>query len=264
MVGQPSPEDFFFLEGGDANSNSGGWWFFVLRYRNLRGNAPPKQVAKELHCMCLKHLQQREGNRRIRRKLYRIFFYDCRPLSKKVHNPITRQCIDFSKSPTAQWRIDFHNELRQLRKVALRFGYLNERSGHWEIRENALKRLFSREIGLDDLTERDVRYDVSQKGVDMRIGLDIASMCFKKQVDQIILISGDSDFVAAAKLARREGIDFILDPMWASIRPDLNEHIDGLRSVFERNHNHPSVAAAPKILDNATNPSATKTSDGQP
>ena len=33
-------------------------------------------------------------------------------------------------------------------------------------------------------------------------------------------------------LARRKGIDFILDPIWASIRDDLHEHIDGLRSVF--------------------------------
>ncbi len=47
----------------------------------------------------------------------------------------------------------------------------------------------------------------------MRIGLDIASLAYKKQIDQIILIAGDSDFVPAAKLARREGIDFILDPM---------------------------------------------------
>lgn len=64
----------------------------------------------------------------------------------------------------------------------------------------------------------------------MKIGIDIASLAYKKQVDQIILISGDSDFVPAAKLARREGIDFVLDPLWASIKPNLHEHIDGLRS----------------------------------
>lgn len=49
----------------------------------------------------------------------------------------------------------------------------------------------------------------------------------------MILISGDSDFVPAAKLARREGIDFILDPMGASISPDLSEHIDGIRSNYK-------------------------------
>ncbi len=59
-------------------------------------------------------------------------------------------------------------------------------------------------------------------------------MSLKKLVDQIILISGDSDFVPAAKLARREGIDFILDPMWNPIKPDLFEHIDGLVSKIER------------------------------
>ncbi len=50
----------------------------------------------------------------------------------------------------------------------------------------------------------------------------------KKQVDQIILIAGDSDFVPAAKQSRREGIDFILAPMGATIKADLYEHIDGL------------------------------------
>ena len=65
----------------------------------------------------------------------------------------------------------------------------------------------------------------------MRIGLDIASLTYQGRINQVVLISGDSDFVPAAKLARRGGIDFVLDPMWATIRPDLFEHIDGLRSV---------------------------------
>lgn len=89
-------------------------------------------------------------------------------------------------------------------------------------------------IQLSDLTEADFVFTAQQKGVDMRIGIDIASMTYKKQVDQIILIAGDSDFVPAAKMARREGIDFILDPMWADIKDDLFEHIDGLRSMWKK------------------------------
>jgi uncharacterized LabA/DUF88 family protein len=65
----------------------------------------------------------------------------------------------------------------------------------------------------------------------MKLGLDITSLAYKQQVDQIILIAGDSDFVPAAKLARKEGIDFVLDPMWNPINPDLHEHIDGLTST---------------------------------
>ncbi len=75
--------------------------------------------------------------------------------------------------------------------------------------------------------------DIVQKGTDIKIGIDIASLALKKQVDRIVLISGDSDFVPAAKFARREGIDFILDPLWQRINPALYEHIDELHSVIK-------------------------------
>ena len=61
---------------------------------------------------------------------------------------------------------------------------------------------------IDELEEKDFSLSVTQKGVDMRIGVSL-HFPSKKQVDRIILISGDSDFVPAAKNARREGIDFI-------------------------------------------------------
>jgi uncharacterized LabA/DUF88 family protein len=204
--------------------------FFIRRYRSLRGPQPAQEVAKELHRMCLKHLEQSDG----KRELYRIFFYDCPPLGKKVHHPFTGKAVDFSRTPTAAWRTALHQQLRSLRKVALRLGYLNDRTGHWNVRPAKLKALLAGKITLSQLAEADLVYEVVQKGVDMRIGLDIAAMAFKRQVDQIILVAGDSDFVPAAKLARREGIDFVLDPMWATIREDLHEHIDGLRSVFAR------------------------------
>ncbi|HEY3761846.1 MAG TPA: NYN domain-containing protein [Verrucomicrobiae bacterium] len=213
--------------------------FFIRRYRYLLGNQQFAKVAGDLHRMCLEHLKQTDG-RKIRRDLYRIFFYDCPPLTKKVHNPVTKKAIDFSKTPSAVWRNGFHNELRRLRKVALRLGYVNEDMAHWAIRPDKVKDLFNGKVTVAQLTDQDVRYSAQQKGVDMRIGLDIASLAYKQQVDQIILVSGDSDFVPAAKLARREGIDFILDPMWATIRDDLHEHIDGLRSVIQ-----PPAAAAP-------------------
>lgn len=107
---------------------------------------------------------------------------------------------------------------------------LAEEQAYYTIRYDKIKRLCNGSIRFEDLQENDYCIEIAQKGVDMKIGLDIASMSYKRQVDQIILISGDSDFVSAAKLARREGIDFILDPLGAPIKPDLNEHIDGLRT----------------------------------
>jgi uncharacterized LabA/DUF88 family protein len=44
-------------------------------------------------------------------------------------------------------------------------------------------------------------------------------------------MAGDSDFVPAAKLARKEGIDVTLDPMWQLMSDDLLESIDGIRST---------------------------------
>ncbi len=65
----------------------------------------------------------------------------------------------------------------------------------------------------------------------MRIGLDIASLAYEGIVDQVILISGDVDFVPAAKVARRHGIDFIVDNMDEHIRDDLRIHADGIVSM---------------------------------
>ena len=64
--------------------------------------------------------------------------------------------------------------------------------------------------------------------------MDIASIVLKKQANTLVLVTGDSDFVPAAKLARREGAEVILDPMRQNIRPALQEHIDGLYSVLGR------------------------------
>ena len=119
--------------------------------------------------------------------------------------------------------------LKQKRKVALRLGYLKD-SGHRLIRPSKVKELLSKNIVIDDLSEDDVYYDLRQKSIDMKIGVDIASLSLKNFVDRIVLISGDADFVPAAKLARREGIDFILDPMMAHVDNSLFEHIDGMKS----------------------------------
>lgn len=162
------------------------------------------------------------------KNLYRILFYDCPPLNKKFHNPISKKSVDLSKSELFNFRTEFHRVLLNQSNLALRRGNIDELHPPWTIIPDKLKDLFNNQITFDQLTENDVALSVRQKGVDMKIGLDIASLSYKRLVEQIILISGDSDFVPAAKLARREGIQFLLDPMQATIKADLFEHIDGL------------------------------------
>lgn len=126
--------------------------------------------------------------------------------------------------------MEFFKELKHQRKFALRLGRLAEEQAHFNIKPEIMRKLITGTLTVDALTEKDFSLSISQKGVDMRIGVDISSLAFKKLVDRIILISGDSDFVPAAKQARREGIDFILDPMRSPIKDDLYEHIDGIRT----------------------------------
>ena len=208
--------------------------FFLRRYRRIYGAKSASETAADLHKMCCAHLYRNSRSKKQESDLYRIFFYDCPPMMKKAHHPITGKAIDFSKTEVAIFRNELLQELRKLRKVAVRLGYIDEINATWTIKPDKTKALLRGDIQVEDLQEDDVVYEARQKAVDMRIGLDIASIAYKKQVQRIVLIAGDSDFVPAAKLARREGIDFILDPMWSPIRPDLYEHIDGLRSTCKR------------------------------
>lgn len=202
--------------------------FYRRRAYYLFGDKNPKARADELIEYCMRHLKSPDGSSRS--SLYRIFYYDCPPLKVNVYHPLKKKPICMEKSETFSWSDAFYEALASKRKLALRMGELQEGESGYRLKAKPTKKLLRGDLTVADLKESDFELDVVQKGVDMRIGLDIASMAFKKQVTQIVLIAGDSDFVPAAKHARREGIDFILDPMWQGIRPGLNEHIDGLRS----------------------------------
>lgn len=204
--------------------------FYRRRARKLWGEKNSFDRASELYAYCQAHLNDKHETR----NLYRIFYYDCPPIEKTLFHPLTRKNIDMSRTDTYKWTVEFLEELRRKRKVALRLGKLSYNKTGYLLKPEIVKKLCSGALKVEDLSEEDFDIAIEQKGVDMKIGIDIASLAYKKQVDQIILISGDSDFVPAAKLARREGIDFILDPMWADIKEDLHEHIDGLKSNWKK------------------------------
>lgn len=183
----------------------------------------PEIVLDKLYEIITKHLDY------LNKELYRVLFYDCKPLNKKVPHPIRGEDIDFGQSPQANFRLEFHEGLKRKQNTAVRLGYLSA-GRYWTIRSHLTKKILNGTIKYSDLTENDIYFQMSQKGVDIKIGLDIASLAYKKLVDAIILISGDGDFISASKLARREGISFILDPLWDHVHPALYEHTDDVRS----------------------------------
>lgn len=205
--------------------------FYRKRAKTLAGEKSAKDRADELERYCLDHLHDKYE----KRCLYRIFYYDCAPLDRQVnvYHPLTKKSVNMGNSEEGKWMQEFLAELKHRRKFALRLGRLGTKGNNalaYNLKPDVTKSLLNGKMTLNDLTSDDFLLNSVQKGVDMRIGVDISSMAFKQQVNQIILIAGDSDFVPAAKQARREGIDFILDPMGNHISDDLFEHIDGIRS----------------------------------
>ena len=205
--------------------------FYRKRANYKVGEKTPKERADELERYCLDHLHDKYE----KRYLYRIFYYDCPPIKNgcNIYHPLKQKSVNLGNSEQGKWMEEFLKELMHRRKFALRLGKLGAIGNTgicFNLKPEVTKALLAKSKLIDDLTEEDFSINWVQKEVDMRIGLDISSMAFKKQVNQIILIAGDSDFVPAAKLARREGIDFILDHMGNPITADLYEHIDGIRT----------------------------------
>ncbi len=202
--------------------------FFLKRHRYLYRCRPGFDPADA--CKVAADMYQLACDHARGKYLYRILYYDCHPFDKAgVHNPISKRTVDFANTSVAQFRRAFFEELKKKRKMALRLGQLKDRHG-WVISPEKTKDLLRGRITLQDLSANDIQYNIQQKGVDIRMGLDIASLAYKRLVDQVVLVTGDSDFVPAAKLARREGVDVVLDSMWNHIDDFLYEHIDGLKS----------------------------------
>ena len=203
--------------------------FYRRRAQFLFGDETAEKSAMRLEKYCFSHIKKQKIQ-----SLYRIFYYDCPPMGEKIYHPFLKKEIDFSKTDLYSWMNIFLECLRRKRKFAVRLGELGSNFAHYNLREKQTKYLCNGRKAFSDLTEHDFEIKVMQKGVDMRIGMDIASMVFKHQVDQIILISGDSDFIPIVKMARREGIDFILDPLGAHVHRTLLEHVDGIQTLVSQ------------------------------
>lgn len=131
---------------------------------NKSGKKTALTIANDLYTISHSHVGKNNY-------LYRIFYYDCVPFAKKIHNPVSNKCIDFSKTEEAIRRSELINELKKKRKVALRLGNIKE-SKRWLFYDNTMRKLLKKEISLDDINADDVYYELRQKGIDMKIGVD--------------------------------------------------------------------------------------------
>jgi len=153
-------------------------------------------------------------------RLYRVFFYDACPLESSSTVPLGGGKINFGANRVVARSKQIQSALIRSPFFALRFGELVHEG--WRLRKMVLQRPGPRiEIGAEDIEP-----NIHQKGVDMRIGLDIASLTLKGQAQVIVLVTGDSDFVPAMKFARREGAQLFLVTLGHGVRDCMREHAD--------------------------------------
>ncbi len=147
--------------------------------------------------------------------LLRILYYDCAPFVGTAFLPVSNAPTTFHGSD--QWLHDVAAlDLFAVRRGTLKFrGYVRKRS---------------HQVGT--LTDADFKPQFEQKGVDMRIGLDIAAYSAEHLVDRIILITNDTDCVPAMKFARISGIQTVLVEVPNRVpHQDLVAHSDYRRLV---------------------------------
>ncbi|HLH10951.1 MAG TPA: NYN domain-containing protein [Methylovirgula sp.] len=149
--------------------------------------------------------------------LFRIYYYDCPPYNGTTTLPVSGNPTTFKGTDT--W-------LRSLAKKE----YFAVRLGVLKFRGFKPKRV---PITPTALTDADFAPDFEQKGVDMRIGLDIATFCNTKAVERIVLITNDTDCIPAMKHARIAGLQVVLIGLPGHrAAPELLHHADFHRTLL--------------------------------
>ena len=152
--------------------------------------------------------------------LHRVYWYDAPPLDTRVTKPLLGGKINFGVTSLARTNALLLAALCEVPYVSVRRGDLVFRG--WKVRQGKLP---EKDASVT-LTALDLEPNIHQKGVDMRLGLDIAAITLKGHADVFVLVAGDSDFVPAMKFARREGAQLFLVTLGHAVRADMLEHSD--------------------------------------
>jgi uncharacterized LabA/DUF88 family protein len=156
-------------------------------------------------------------------ELLRIYYYDAHPSSDRVDKPVSGEKFNLALTDRYRLSQSLYDQLILKPHFALRMGEVRLSPHKWRIKSRVAKSLIR---APRDLVDTDFELDLSQKGVDMRIGMDMARLALREMVRAVVVVTGDSDFVPAFKFIRREGVKVILAPLEHNIRIELRQHSD--------------------------------------
>jgi uncharacterized LabA/DUF88 family protein len=149
-------------------------------------------------------------------EIFRVLYYDCAPYVGDVKLPVSGNVKQFAGSD--KWMADLASkDLFAVRRGVLKFrGFKPKRTP----------------VNPGQISDADFQADFEQKGVDMRIGLDIATYSSNRSIDRICLVSNDTDCVPALKYGRRSGLQIVIIELpGAKVAPELVMHSDFKRPV---------------------------------
>lgn len=148
--------------------------------------------------------------------LHRAFYYDCKPFNGAAKLPISGAEKVFSRD--GGWL----DKLAERDFFAVRLGVLKFRG--FKPKKSAQ--------GKSALTDEDFDPSFEQKGVDMRIGLDIATLSHARAVSRIAVVTNDTDCIPAFKFGRKAGMQIVLVQLpGGRLAPELRHHADICRLI---------------------------------
>ena len=161
-------------------------------------------------------------------ELYRVFMHHAEPCSEVITNPLDNSVKDLSKTEQFKNNTTLLHSLNLTPFYAVRLGTLSFTG--WKIGQKAMKRITKPSSKSKDVKARDLVPDIAQKGVDIKIALDMSFLATNKLVDKIVLVSGDSDMVPVLKMVRTSGVQVFLDSFGHGLKLELKYHVDDILS----------------------------------
>jgi uncharacterized LabA/DUF88 family protein len=151
----------------------------------------------------------------------RAYFYHAQPAADILVNPISNEKIALGKTQVHTDHARLLKDLEMKPDFALRLGETS--TVGWKVGTGAFRELLRRPRLLK---ATDLVPSIEQKGVDLRIGLDISRLALTHSVEAIVVVTGDSDLVPAFKFARREGLRVFLCDLGHGVKRQLKAHAD--------------------------------------
>lgn len=199
-----------------------------LQERRRSEGAPKADAADDVSAYCakLKNLPEVRNY-----ELLRVYFYDAHPAASAVKRPVSGASYNLGETLRFRSAQSLHKKLILEPHFALRMGEVALSPEKWTLKPRVARQLIASQtadgnLGAETLKDEDFILAAGQKGVDMRVGLDVARLALRDMVRVIVVVTGDSDFAPAFKFARREGVKVYLDAMGHRINPVLRQHAD--------------------------------------